>query len=152
VYILVSRAVGTATLLAMHNRNVLLVRDIADRDQIIALGCISDESLQSNYQGRFVYIPGNTSRARHVTGGRPWVSQRAPVAAQVGMPLTLLNMFRRIGTVLICPANGAPFASTRHRNVLKSASNRDTGSKLAAGPVYSDGRTQILMKNKVCRP
>jgi hypothetical protein len=86
VYILVSRAVGTATLLAMHNRNVLL------------------------------------------------------------------NMFRRIGTVLICPANGAPFASTRHRNVVKSASNRDTGSKLAAGPVYSDGRTQILTKNKVCRP
>jgi hypothetical protein len=86
VYILVSRAVGTATLLAMHNRNVLL------------------------------------------------------------------NMFWRISAVLICPVNGAPFASTRHRNVLKSASNRDNGSKLAAGPVYSDGRTKILTKDRVCRP
>jgi hypothetical protein len=79
MYILVSRAIGTARLLALHKRNIFLV------------------------------------------------------------------MFWLIGTVLICPANEAPFASTRHGNVLKSASGRGTGAKLAAGPAYSDRmRTHIL--------
>lgn len=72
VYILVSRTIGTARLLAMHKRNILLV------------------------------------------------------------------VFWLIGTALINPANEAPLTSTRHDNVLKSASGRGTGVKLAADPAYSD--------------